>query len=135
MVDPLSITGTAIGILGTATSLSMQINSFRKDFTEARAEIDRVTADLNDLSLVISRLGEAKEIVALPRNLSRDLHRVLKNCKKTVTETQEHLETSSKKTLRGLAWAFSGKKQCLELCRRMESHKLTVNTALTMATA
>jgi Fungal N-terminal domain of STAND proteins len=134
-MDPLSITASALGILGTVTALSMTINTFRKDFTEARTEIDRVTGDLNELSMILSRLGSAREIDALPDNLSKDLGGVLKNCKQTVVELEVHLEKSSKKTFRGATWAFSGKKDCLELCRRMESHKLTINTALTMATA
>ena len=134
-MDPFSLTVGAVGLLTTVTAFLVKADAFRRNFSEARSEINRISGNLTELSLLLGRLAEAREINALPNHLSRDLSAILENCKRTIIEVETHLENSSNRTLRGAAWAYSGKKRCIESCQRIESHKQTLNVALTLATA
>jgi hypothetical protein len=135
-MDPLSITASVIGILGAVTTLSIRINDLRETFIEAQADIEHLLSDLNGLSIILTRLRETNDVDhAFPPKLSEDLMGVLENCRKTAIEAELHLERSAKKTLRGVAWTFSGKKRFLAISRRMDSQKQTVNIALNMALA
>jgi len=125
------VVGTA-SLLSAITTLSIRLNEFRQTYTEAVSEIDGLTRELSDLSTVIIRLHEAGGADALP-GLEKDLNGVLANCNRTIKDTEKHLQQASSRRFPGVYWAFSGKRECLQLCRGLEAHKSTLNITLSLS--
>jgi len=133
MADPLSIAAGVVGILASLTALSMRVQEFRKDFKESSTEIRQLTREISDLTLILGRLDEARSSLSLPHKLGDDLRSVLQDLNSVIVEADIHLRKASERKLRGAYWAFTGKKECVELCRGLESHKSTLNLALTLS--
>ncbi len=133
MADPFGITAGVIGVLSSLITLSMRINDFRKDVQDAESEIRQLTHEVDDLTLILKQLEDAKARGKLPGNLTNDLVTLLQRLNTAVIETELHLKGAAGKKLRGAYWAFTGKSQCNQLCRRLESYKSTLNLTLTMA--
>jgi hypothetical protein len=127
-MDPFSITVGVVGLLSTLAGMSVQINDMRKEFVEAENEIDALLRELTDLSNVLSKLQNCH--LGLPDNLSKDLALLLRNCSSTATEAEIHLRKSSARRFRAAYWSFSGKKECLQLCRGLEAYKATISITL-----
>jgi Fungal N-terminal domain of STAND proteins len=127
-MDPFSITVGVVGLLSTLAGMSVQINDMRKEFVEAENEIDALLRELTDLSNVLSKLQNCH--LGLPDNLSKDLALLLRNCSSTATEAEIHLRKSSARRFRAAYWSFSGKKECLQLCRSLEAYKATISITL-----
>ncbi|KXJ90101.1 hypothetical protein Micbo1qcDRAFT_176655 [Microdochium bolleyi] len=122
MADPLTIFGGVIGILSSLTSLSTKINELRQDVQGARSEIRELADKVDDLALVLGHLKVAKEQGLVFHSLERHLGSVL-----------QRLDAADRKLSAGMHWAFSGKSQCLQLCRRLEFYKSTVNVTLMLS--
>lgn len=133
MADPLTITTAVIGVLSSLTTLSIRTNEFRKDFTEASIEITSVNREVNDLALILQRLLDTRGSLSLPADLSRDFARVLKDLNRAVSEIDAFLTKTSNRKLRSAYWAFSGKRECIGLCRGLESYKATLNLTLILS--
>jgi hypothetical protein len=130
-MEGFSIVAGVFGLLSAITTLSIRLDEFRTTYTEAVSEIDTLNQELNDLSTILKRLHEAEETFAVS-NLAQDLHGVLENCNRTVVATDILLQKAYSRRLRGLYWAFSGKRECMQLCRGLEAHKSTINIAVTL---
>jgi hypothetical protein len=135
MTDPFSITVGVIGLLSSLAGMSVQLNEMRKEFVEAENEIDALLRELGDLTNVLSKLQNAQGELGLPDNLSRDLAVLLRNCSSTATEVEIHLRKSSARRFRAAYWTFSGKKECLQLCRGLEAFKATISITLNVYSA
>lgn len=132
-MDPLSITTGVLGALSSLTALSMKINDFRKDVQEAGTELQLLTQEVSSLTLILKQLDEAKNQGKLARTLTQDLDKVLQNLNKTTIETELFLKATQSRTLKGVYWAFTGKSQCVQFCRRLESYKSTLVLTLTLS--
>jgi Fungal N-terminal domain of STAND proteins len=135
MTDPFSITVGVVGLLSTLAGVSVQLNDMRKEFMEAENEIDSLLRELTDLTNVLSKLQAAQGGLSLPHTLSRDLAGLLRNCSDSATEAEIPLRKSSARRFRAAHWSFSGKKECLQLCRGLEAYKATLNIALNVYSA
>ncbi|KAK6333227.1 hypothetical protein TWF718_011048 [Orbilia javanica] len=130
-MDPLSITAGVFSLLSSLAALSMKINDFREDFEGAESEIRGLIEELDSLGLILKQLeGSCK---AINKNLVDDLSKILQRLNTAVIEIQLFLTTTLGKKLRGPFWAFTGKKQCGQFCRRLEAYKSTLNITLTLA--
>jgi hypothetical protein len=132
-MDPLQITVATIGLLSSITNLSMRLNEFRQNYTGAVTEIDGLTRELSDLTPILQRLQEDRTTDSLPANLSADLINVLQNCNRTVVSAEVHLQKAAARSFPGVYWAFSGKRECLQICREIEAHKSTISIALALS--
>lgn len=133
MVDPTSITTGIVGILSSLTTLSMRINDLRKDFKGAADEINQLTREVDNLRLILKRIDEQNPL-QIPPNLANELPSILSTLNTSIVETDILLRKVSQKKFRSAYWAFSGKKECTELCKKLESYKSTLNLALTLST-
>jgi hypothetical protein len=132
MVDPLSITAGVFGLASSITALSLRLNELRRDFGEAASDIDYFTKELTAFSVVLNQLQNTN--VALPTtNMSSDLSNILGDINRVLFSAEKHLETTSKRKLRKMSWAFSGRKEYLSICRGLESYKLTLVIAITVS--
>jgi hypothetical protein len=113
-MDPSSLTAGVVGLLVSINTLSM------------RSDIHKMTSDLRDLCVVLRRLQEAHEIQALPETLSDALRDSIISLGVTLRDVQEFLHKSCSRRLRGTAWAFSGRKQCREICDHIDTQKQTI---------
>ncbi|KAF3923325.1 hypothetical protein ABW21_db0203337 [Orbilia brochopaga] len=131
-MDPLSITAGVFSVLSSLATLSLKINDFREDFQEAEGEIRRLTDQVDALTLNLKQIEEAQSRGLIASRLRDDLSKVLQRLNTTIVETELFLKAAYARNFRGACWAFSGKKQCAQLCRRLESYKLTLNITLTL---
>ncbi|KAK6499116.1 hypothetical protein TWF481_011687 [Arthrobotrys musiformis] len=127
-VDPLSITAGAFSILASLTTLSMKISEFCQDFSGAKLEIQGLTEEVNTIGLVVKQLNGNCNFVN--KELIGDLSKVLQGLNTVIIQTQLFLSESLGRKMRGTFWAFSGKKRCADLCRRLEAHKSTLSVTL-----
>lgn len=132
-MDPLSISFGVVGLLASLTSLSTKLNEIRTDFQDAESDMTHITHEINDLSQILRQLEVAWRSGTLHQSLQSDLSGLLHRLQTIVIETENHLKGAAARRLRGTYWAFSGKKQFQQLCRRIESYKLTLNLSLTLA--
>jgi hypothetical protein len=132
-MDPLSITSGVIGIISSLAALSMKINDFYGDVQGAALEIQQLTHEVQDLTLVLKNLENAQAKGILPHNLKNDIGTILRRLDGSVSETALFLDRTKKRKLQGVYWAFTGKNQCSQLCRRLESYKSTINVTLTLS--
>jgi hypothetical protein len=134
MADPFSITAGVIGLLSSLATLSTQINDFRRDFKGASLEVSQLAQEVDDLAQILQRLDEAQVSRSLPMNLAKNLGNVLGNLNRYVIQIELHLKRVSGKKMKAAYWAFTGKKEYLQLCRGLESYKSTLNIILTLST-
>jgi STAND-like protein len=132
MTDPFSITVGVIGLLSSLTSVSIQLNELIRDFSEAENDIELLLRELTDLTSALPGLQEVQASSLLQDNLSRDLEGVLENCGRLAVKAEVYLRKSSNRKFRGLFWAFSGKKECRQMCRGLEAHKATLSITLNL---
>lgn len=132
-MDPVSITVGVIGLLSSLSSLSTKINELRTDFHDADSDMTQITHEIGHLSQILKRLEDAWKRGLLNQSLQTDLSGVLHRLQTIVIETELHLKRAAARTLRGVHWAFSGKKQFQQFCRRLESYKSTLNLSLTLS--
>ena len=96
-------------------------------------DLERPSRELNDLTMILQRLQSPGTVASLPSNLTQDLDQVLQNCSRTVVEMDIFLKKAAARRMRAMSWAFSGKKECLEICRAIEAHKATINITLAVS--
>jgi len=132
-MDPLSITSGVISIISSLAALSMKINGFYGDVQGAALEIQQLTHEVQDLTLVLKNLEDAQAKGILPHSLKNDIGTILRRLDGTVSETALFLDRTKKRKLQGVYWAFTGKNQCSQFCRRLESYKSTINVTLTLS--
>jgi hypothetical protein len=131
MADPFSIGAGVFGILTSLTSLSIRINEFRRDVSESANEMDRLTKEVDNLNGVLLQLQASRGSLTLPDQLSQQFGSVLQDLNRSVLETE--LLLKRKRRFPSVYWAFSGKKNCLHLCRCLESYKSTLGLILTLS--
>lgn len=90
-----------VSLLSSITSLSMRLNEFRDNYTEAVSEIDALNHELSDLSTILKRLHEVGGTAAVS-NLGKDLNSVLENCNRTVVATDLLLQKACTRRFRAV---------------------------------
>ncbi|EPS37735.1 hypothetical protein H072_8549 [Dactylellina haptotyla CBS 200.50] len=131
-MDPLSITTGVVGLISSLASLSLKINDFYDDFRSADAEIRDLTTQVDSLGLTLKRLDDIKGAIA--PNALNDLSKILQRLGTVINEIELFITTTSARRLRGSYWALTGKKQCIQLGRRLDQYKSTLNITLTLVT-
>jgi Fungal N-terminal domain of STAND proteins len=126
MVEPLSIAAGIFSVVSSLNSLSERINDFRN----AGSEIRQLQQEVNDLTLVLGKLDDARAQGTLQGTPLISLGPVLQNLNMEVVKTDVFLKEATKKTFRGPYWAFTGKSQCNRLLGRLESRKSTLTVTL-----
>jgi hypothetical protein len=126
MPDPFSITTGLIGLTGSLVKL----NDLRGDFFEAKNEIDSLFREVDSLMNVLTQMQNLKR---MPDSLSGDLLEVLQDCNHTAKEADFLLLRSSLNPLPSLYWACTGKKEVLQLCRKLEAQKATIGIILNLS--
>jgi hypothetical protein len=132
-MDPLSILTGVLGALTSLTTLSMRINDLRHAVQEASTDLQLLTQEVTALTLILKQLEEAKRQGKLARTLTRDLDKVLQGLNKSAIETELFLSGIQTRKLKGVYWAFTGKTQCVQFSRRLESYKSTLVLTLTLS--
>jgi hypothetical protein len=132
-MDPLSITVGVFGLVSSVTTLSLRANEFSHDFNEASKEMEGLSRELADLTMILQRLQSMGTSINLPSSLTRDLGQVLQNCNQTVVKMEVFLQKASTCRMRAISWALSGKKECLQICRAIEAHKSTIGVTLALS--
>ena len=133
-MDPLSITASVVGLASSVTALSIRINEFTSDFRDAAADVEGVSRELADMTMILQKLrNETSTSISLPNHLQRDLDQVLRNCNRSVVEMDVFLKKASTRKMKSMSWAFSGKKECMNICRAIEAHKSTINITLALS--
>ena len=133
VMDPFSITASALGLLSSVTSLSFKLNELRQDFTEAETDIDDLNRELAALSTVLEQL-RGKTIMLPSHNSSAALARVLEECNRVLLKAEAHLRKESRRSFRRAHWAVSGRREHMSICRGIESYKLTLTMTIILAT-
>ncbi|KAK6502805.1 hypothetical protein TWF481_007850 [Arthrobotrys musiformis] len=134
-MEPLPTNGGVLNLLLSLAKLSQTINDFRDRFQSAEPEIRQLMDEanmINSLSLTLKHLDDSQG--AISRDLASDLGSVLQGINATVIETEVFLTTALSKKFQGVYWGFTGKKQCAQFCRRLESYRSTLNITLTLVT-
>ena len=132
-MDPLSITVGVVSLMASLTTLSVRIAEFSLDLRESPSEIRELGEEINDLQLILKKIEDARSRGTLAGNLTTDLGMVLKRLDTTVIETELLLKKCMAMKIRAAYWAITGKKQCLQLARRLDSYKSTLGLALTLS--
>lgn len=126
-MEPFQVSAAVLGLLSSITTLSIRLNEFRQTWSEAVTEIDGLVGELSDLTLILKQLQEERSAQAMP-----NLGSVLQNCNRTVISAELHLQKAFGRKFRGMYWAFTGKRECLQICRSLEAHKSIINIAMTV---
>lgn len=126
MPDPLSIT---TGLTGLIASL-VKLDNLRVDFFEAKNEIDSLFREVDSLMNVLTQLQNLKR---MPDSLSRDLLEVLQDCNESAQKADILLLRSSLSHVPSLYWAYTGKREVLQLCRELEAQKATIGIILNLS--
>jgi hypothetical protein len=94
-------------------------------------EIDSLFREVDSLMKVLTQLRNIKR---MPDSLSRDLLEVLQDCNHTAKRADILLLRSSLSQLPSLYWAYTGKREVLQLCRELEAQKATIGIILNLST-
>jgi hypothetical protein len=133
IMDPLTIAGSCIGLLGTITKLAFSIRNFVGQIRDARTDMDAVSQELASLSLRIQMLSEDSSDCAIqyPSGLEKNILAVLRNCDLVAVEMETLLERMAPKNLgRKIRWAVSGRDDMEKLRSRLQAHKTSIEIAL-----
>lgn len=136
-MDPVTITGSCVGLLSSIATLTIHITRFVGDVRDSRKDMDSVRRELSSLSFCVESLIDdtSGDSTLYPDSLKLNLISVLTNCDGVMTEMNSLLESLSSKTLgRRVQWALSGQDEMNKLRSRLEAHKATIEIALDMAT-
>ncbi|KAK6336153.1 hypothetical protein TWF696_001719 [Orbilia brochopaga] len=132
-MDPLSITASVIGILASFASVSLKLHELQETFAEAKSEAERIKTSLAEFALILKQIEDVSTRGVIAPSLRDDLYCVLGRLEATVVQMEAYLKSAMKKRwLRGVYWAFVGKRQCLELQQRLDSYKSTLTITLTI---
>ncbi|KAH6666664.1 hypothetical protein B0J14DRAFT_196824 [Halenospora varia] len=102
-MDPLSITASCIGLVGTISKVGIQISEFVRKTREARGDLDGVSRELASLKTVLEILSEDAETgKGFPISLVKQISGILENCGGVL----EHIEKSLQKYTRGISAAM-----------------------------
>jgi hypothetical protein len=127
MADPVSL-------ISSLTRISITLHETIKTFREAKEDIEGLLREITALTDVLARLQTARTSSLLPDDLKNDLANLLQGCNTKAIEAEIHVRKASNRTLRGLNWTLSGKKECLQLCRGLEAYKGTISITLNLST-
>ena len=145
MADPLTLTATCIGLLGSITKLSKELTSFVLIAREARRDIDGFARELQSMALCVETLRDEK--FPFPDTLKAQLASVLRNCD-GVTHDMEHIierkaihQQGSGASDAGAAvgfstkvkWSFNDRDDVVRLRERLEAHKAVLDITLDLA--
>jgi hypothetical protein len=129
-MDPLSITASAVGILGTIAKLSVDISQFVSGVRQAADDISSVQRELEAISIPLTRLKESAALV--PVDLREGLSKVLSGCKEEVEGLQKQLQTATDGYGRRARWVMTGKAEMNKRRSALESHKSALILTLTI---
>jgi hypothetical protein len=131
-MDPLSITITYIGLLGTVTKLSTTIHGFVRDVRNIRGNLDTVSGELHSLRIVLEILSEDTTNSELPESLKINLWY---SCElwRCFSRYREYIEKYSGGGIRkGVKWSLSGRDNINKLHSSLKAHKSALDIAWDM---
>jgi hypothetical protein len=135
-MDPLSIAGTCISLVGTITKASILATSFVRDVRAARSDLDAVSRELLSLKTVLELLADDVANPTekpFPETLKKQIAGILTSCSGVVIEIEQTLKNHEGTGLKKSAqWAVSGKGDTAKLRSSLEAHKCALEIALDM---
>jgi hypothetical protein len=133
-MEPLSITTGVVSLLSGIANTTVAIKKFINDYREAGQDLRLMSSELfavqNILETVRDELDGPTYIVS-PR-VERSVVEAAKGCSSTITQIHQLLLkyiTESKR--QKIAWALYAQEDLGKLRRNLDSHKATLNLALT----
>jgi hypothetical protein len=135
-MDPLSIAGTCVSLVGTITKTSILVTGFVRDVRAARTDLDAVSRELLSLKTVLELLAEDVANPTgkgFPETLQKQISGIVTNCSGVVAEIEQTLKKQEGTGLKKSAqWAVSGKEDIAKLRSSLEAHKSALEIALDM---
>ncbi|KAI0912034.1 hypothetical protein F4823DRAFT_249030 [Ustulina deusta] len=132
MADPLSIASGALAVITATTQTFSLIVKFIRDCQDARADLNQITRELLDLTLILELVkGESAEATEnrLPHRLQSLVHTILKHCTATVQQIEVALDKCRGKP-GPLLWTIYEKEKVASLKLSLEATKNSLNIAL-----
>src|SRR5437763_14332047 len=131
-MDPVSITGTAVGLLAAIASLSQQVAGFVAGARDARKDVDGLSREMASLALCLESLKD--ENFPFPESSRVQLRKILGNCDQAIKEMAKLVKKhSSPSDGRRLEWSLSSRDEAVKLRERIETHKLAIEITLDLA--
>jgi hypothetical protein len=135
-MDPLSITATCFGLIGTIGKTSLAITGFVHDVRSARSDLDSVSRELQSLKTLLELLVDDASNPTngtFPETLKRQIAGITTNCGGVVSEkTLEKHEGN--KLSKNTMWVMGGKDDVAKLRSSLEAHKSALEIAFDMVT-
>jgi hypothetical protein len=135
-MDPLSIAGTCVSLVGTITKTSILVTGFVRDVRAARSDLDAVSRELLSLKTVLELLADDFAEPAgksFPETLRKQITGIVSNCSGVVIEIEHTLKKHEGTGLKKSAqWVLSGKDDIAKLRSSLEAHKSALEIALDM---
>lgn len=133
-MDPFSVAGACIALVGTITKTSAQVTTFVRDFRAARGELDAVARELSSLKTVLELLGDDfKDPISkpCPAVLDKQIEGIIRNCLTVLTDIEETLDNHGGSGIQRAAWwATVGRDSIVRLRTNLEAHKSALEIAL-----
>lgn len=137
-MDPLSITGACVGLVGSITTISVKIHSFVREVRDARSDLEAVEVQLTSLKMVLGILeDESKAFTGegMKKELVEQVCGIMANCESVLKDIETALAEFSRGRLRnGLKWSISGRGDMEKKRVNLESYKLMLNVTLELIT-
>jgi hypothetical protein len=128
-MDPLTITGSCVGLLAGISALSKELANFVNQTREAHKDVDGFSRELASISLCVSSLKDKN--FNFPPNLQRQLTLVLGNCERTMQDMNNIVRKHSNPGAgRRLKWSLNDGQNVARLRERLEAHKSTLDITL-----
>jgi len=135
-MDPLSIAGTCVSLVGTITKTSILVTGFVRDVRAARSDLDAVSRELLSLKTVLELLADDVAEPAgkgFPETLKKQITGIVSNRSGVIIEIEQTLKKHEGTGLKKSAqWASSGKDDMAKLRSSLEAHKSALEIALDM---
>jgi hypothetical protein len=129
LMDPLTVSGTCVGLLAGISALSKELTTFVNRTREARKDVDGFSRELASIGLCVSSLKD--EDFEFPARLQEQLACVLGNCDRTVQDMDKIVRKHSTGGLgQRLRWSLSDGQDVSRLRERLEAHKATLEITL-----
>jgi hypothetical protein len=132
-MDPLSITGTCIGLAATIGKTSYNVATFVRQVRDARSDMDLISRELVSLKTALEMLAEDtnKPGAVIPGSLETQVQSVVGNCSVVVTQLDEALKKyEGEKTRTKVKWTWKGKDEMEKYRITLAAHKGALDLAI-----
>lgn len=136
-MDPLSISTSAVALIGAVVKTSVTVTKFAQSVRDARQELSTTSRELNDLRTVLELLQHdyndetmSTQVPAVSSMAGR-IQSVLGNCNSIMGDLDQLMAKYDSKQVR---WVLFGKDKVIALNAQMAAHTKTLQIALDVST-